>query len=137
MIFKSTTKHCRISPGTQKYIDQHLKKITQNLPAVDEDLVVVRLTLRKNIDKYHPSRSRPHTHKSYADTKPALAYFEGSMTFRLDKKQLYVHFKGQTIEECVDQGFHLIFKELEKYKDLHFPADSEYPDHHSIRGKYA
>jgi len=133
MIFKLTAKNCQISTTTQKYINQHIKKIIQLLPNIEEDLIVFRMIIKKNIDKYHPPRASPHLHKNYADVKPALAYFEGSTTFRLGKRQLYVHLKGQTIVECVDQGFGLIFRELGKYKDLHFPGESEYPDHSSIR----
>lgn len=134
MILTLTAKGCRISDDSQKRIIKHLKKINQALPYLEEDLTVFRLLLKKNIDKYHPPRMYPHRHKSYMDTKPALAYFEGSITFRLDKKRLYAHFKGQTIDECINLGFNRIFEELEKYKDLHFPAESEYPDKVSIRG---
>lgn len=133
MIFKLTTKDCTISPGIQRRISQHLKKITQDLPNTEEDLIVFRLVLRRNIDKYHPHRNRPPLYKNYARSKPALAHFEGSMYFRLDKKQLYAHFKGLTIGECVDRGFELIWRQLQKYEGLHFSSDSKYPDHNSIR----
>ncbi|MBI4035367.1 hypothetical protein HY383_00300 [Candidatus Daviesbacteria bacterium] len=134
MIFKLTAKNCEISAASYKHISRHFEKMTQLLPHVREDLVVLRVVIRKNIDKYHPSRIHPHQHRSYADYKPALAYYEGSITFRLDKKRLYAHFKGQTIDECFDLGFDRIFEELEKYKDLHFPSESEYPNHSTIRG---
>ncbi|MBI2330110.1 hypothetical protein HYU94_01865 [Candidatus Daviesbacteria bacterium] len=137
MIFKLTAKNCQVSTHTREYINQRLKKIIQNLPDIEEDLIVFRLTIRKNIDKYHPPKTHPLVHKNYAKIKPALAYFEGSMAFRLDKRQLYVHFKGRTIDECIDRGFHLIFKELEKYKDLHLSSESKYPDHSSIRARFA
>lgn len=137
MIFKLTTINCKLLPNNQIYIDQHLKKITQSLPDINEDLIVFRLNLKRNIDRYHPSRSHPLSHRSYSDIKPALAFFEGSINFRLDKKQLYVHFKGRTVNECLKQGFDLVFRELEKFKDLHFSSESEYSDHSSVRGKYA
>lgn len=133
MIFKLTTKGCQVSDRTYQHITQHLAKITQALPDIEGDLIVFRLLIKKNIDKYHPPRTHSHPHKSYADVKPELAYFEGSITFRLDKKPLFVHFKGQTIDECVNLGFERTFKELEKFKDLHFPSESEYPNHSSIR----
>ncbi len=134
MIFKLTTKSCQVSDRSYKHITQHLAKITQTLPDIEEDLIVFRLTMRKNLDRYHPPRTHPHPHKSYADVKSELAFFEGSITFRIGKKQLFTHFKGQTIDECINLGFDRIFNELEKYKELHFSAESEYPNHSSIRG---
>lgn len=131
-MFKITTKGCQVSDRTRRRIYRHLAKVTQFLPDVEEDLIVFRLVIKKNIDRYHPQKTRSRLHK-YADVKPELAYFEGSITLRLNKKQLFVHFKGQTIDECVNLGFERIFDELKKHKDLHFSAESEYPDHSSIR----
>lgn len=136
MIFKLTCENCRIPSKLHQYINRHLQKISRSLPDIRKDLIVFRLTVRRNIDRYHPPRTHKQRHKTYADTKPALSFFDGSITFRLDKKQLYVHSKGQTIEECIDRCFELIFKELKKYKDLHFATESQYPDHSSIRGRY-
>lgn len=133
MLFSLTSKGCQLSPHSFKTLDWHLQKISKNLPHFREDLPLLRLVLRRNIDKYYPKSNHSLQHKSYSKIKPALAYFEGSMTFRLDKKRLYVNFKGQTVDECLKTGFDRIYKELEKYKDLHFPAESEYPDHSTIR----
>lgn len=134
MIFKLTKKNCQITDECYKHIEKHLEKVDLYLRDIESDLVVFRLVIRKNIDQYHPPRAYPH-HQSYADSKPALARFEGSITFRLSKKQLYVDFKGTTIDECIDTGFDLIFREIEKYKDEHFPSESEYPNHSSLREK--
>lgn len=134
MIFKFTCKNCRIPDRSRKRINELLNKITQILPGIESDLVVLRLTIRKNIDRYYPPRIHPHSHKTYSDSKTALAYFEGSMTFRLNKNRFYSHFKGATIDECISLGFQRIFAELERYKDLHFPSDSDYLDKRSIRG---
>jgi len=98
---------------------------------VENFIVVVLIVVSQ--DKYHPPKLGNH-HKTYADLKPALAFFEGSINFRLSKNRLYVHFKGQTMEECIDVGFKRVFRELERYKDLHFPSESEYPNRDSIRG---
>ncbi len=108
--------------------------MTRMLPRIASDLLLVKLFIRKNIDKYHPPKVRRESEKTYSDSKPALAYFEGSIAFRLNKNKFYAHFKGQTIDECVTLGFNRIFVELEKYKDLHFSSESKYPDHNSIRG---
>lgn len=135
MIFQVTTKNCQIADQSRSHINRHIAKLVQALPFVASDLVVLRLIIRKNIDRYHPMRVHPHLHKTYTDLKPALAYFEGSITFRLNKQRLYAHFKGTTIDECVNLGFKRLFEKLEKYKDLHFPGESEYPDHSSIRGR--
>ncbi|MBI2337937.1 hypothetical protein HYU95_02030 [Candidatus Daviesbacteria bacterium] len=133
MILKLTCKNCQISSKIKQYIDKHLKKITRLLPGMKEDLVVFKLIIRRNIDKYYPAKTRTHRHRSYADIRPALAYFEGAATFRLGKRQLYAHFKGQAVKECIDRGFDLIFRKLKQYKDLHFRSESQYPDHNSIR----
>lgn len=135
MIFKLTAKGVQIPEQTYKHINSHLNKIARILPDVEEDLIVLRFNLKKNVDKYHPQKSHAHPHKSYSDKKTELAYYEGAITFRLEKKQLYVHFKGQTINECVNLGFERIFEEIEKFKDLHFSSTSKYPDHKSIRGE--
>ncbi|GEM_PF-2085877 len=133
MILKLTTRNCRVSDESQKRINEHLAKIVKLLPHIESDLVVFRLTIRKNIDRYFPSRIRRHRHKTYSDLKPAISNFEGSMTFRLYKNKFYTHFKGVTIDECINLGFGRLFTEVEKYKDLHFSSESEYPDHRSIR----
>lgn len=133
MIFKLTAKNCQIPTASLRHLDAHLRKVTKFLPHIQKDLIVLRLFIRKNIDRYHPSRIHPHQNKSYADTKPELALFEGSMAFRLSKKRLYVHFKGKTIDECSNLGFDRIYKEIRRFKDLHFPAESKYPDHSTIR----
>lgn len=133
MILKLTSKGCQISEITHQHIKEHVKKFIQSLPHFKDDSVVFRLNFLKNKNKYHPQRIHHHTHKTYADIKPAIAFYLGSITFRLNKSWLYVHFKGQTIVECIDRGFKLIFKELEKYKDKHFASESEYPNRASIR----
>jgi len=132
-MFQLTCKNCRVSLKSRRDINKHLKKITQSLPNIESDLVVLRLTIRKNTDRYHPMRIRPHPHKTYSDSKTALAYFEGSITFRLNKNRFYTHFKGATIDECISLGFRRIFQELQRYKNLHFTSDSDYPDKRSIR----
>lgn len=134
MIFQLTARNCLISAKSRQYINKHLRKITQALPNIESDLVVLRLIIKKNIDKYHPPRVHPHLHKNYADLKPALANFEGSVTFRLHKNRIYAHFKGHIIDECINLGFDRVFEKLKRYKDLHFPDESEYPDHRSFRG---
>src|SRR3989344_9657032 len=116
MVFKLTTKGCQVSLSSYRHLSQHLQKIDQWLPTIEQDLVVLRLVLKKDVDHYHPSRSRPHHQKTYATKKPALAFFVGSISFRLNKNRFYAHFKGQTINECIDRGFELIFEKLEKYK---------------------
>lgn len=133
MIFQLTAKNCQILDKSRSRIDRHLAKLAQSLPNVESDLVVLRLTIRKNIDKYYPPRVHHHRHKLYADLKPELSFFEGSMVFCLKKVRFYTHFKGQTIDECTNLGFKHLFTELEKFKDSHFSSQSEYPNHRSIR----
>ena len=135
MILKITCKNCELSEDNHKHIQANLEKIVKALPHVESDLIVFRLTLKRNTDKYHPQRTHPHSHKTYSDKKPSLAFYEGSITFRLDKNRLYVHFKGRTIDECINLGFERIFEEIEKFKDIHYTTESEYPDHSTIREK--
>lgn len=126
MIFQLTCKNCRVEAKSRKNIDRHLAKISRELLNIESDLIVLRLNIRKNIDKYYPSK------KAYQKT--SLGYFEGSITFRLDKTRFYTHFKGGIIDECVKVGFEHLSTEIEKYKDLHFSSESAYPDHQSVRG---
>lgn len=135
MILKLTAKGCKLLLNTQKHMNAYLAKMSRFLPKWEDDLIVLRLNLRKNIDKYHPATDHKLNYKTYKDTKAALAYFEGSMTCRLGKKQLYAHFKGHTINECITRGFDLIFRKLKQYKDLHFPSESQYPHRDSVRDR--
>lgn len=121
MVFQLTAKNCQISDLSHKIIDRYLDKMTRMLSIIASDLVMVKFVIRKNKEK------------TYSDSKPALAYFEGSISFRLNKNRFYVHFKGQTINECANLGFNRILSELKKYKQLHFSSESKYPDHKSIR----
>lgn len=133
MIFKLTAKGCEISENSYKRIKARLQKIIQTFPNVSDDLIVFRLNLKRNTDKYHPKRVAHRSHKSYSDSKPFISFFEGSIAFRLNKNMLYSRFKGHTIDESVNLGFERIVKNLEKHKSLHFPQESEYPDKNSIR----
>lgn len=134
MLLKITTKGCRISESSRRHLNQHLKRMILSLPEGRGDLIVLRMILKKDIDKYHPQRTRAGKHKTYADIKPALSFYTGSITFCLKKQRIYAHFKGQTIDECLDLGMRRIFRKLKKYKDTHIPSESEYPSRLSIRG---
>lgn len=120
---------------SRKQINEYLGKISRILPNIESDLIVLCFTLRKNIDRYYPPRIYPHRHKTYSDSKPALAYFEGSITFRLNKNKFYSGLKGATIDECISMGFKRLFAEIQRYKNLHFSSESDYPEHQSIRGQ--
>lgn len=133
MVIQLTTKNCRIYDKSRININRHLAKLAQELPTINDDLIVVRLNIKKNTEKYYPPKTPTYKNKTYADEKSNLAYFEGSIAFRLPRKRLYASFKGRTIEECVDVGFTRIFKEVKKYKSLHYSSVSKYPDRSSIR----
>lgn len=120
-----TCKNCRVSKKVRQYINKFLNKITRELSSVSSDQIVLRLLMRKNTDKYYPLK------KAYQ--KPALAYFEGSITFRLKKNGFYSRFKGGTINECVKMGFERIIREIQEFRNLHYPSESDYPDRSSIR----
>lgn len=133
MIFKLTKSGCNFSDTNYQQIDQYIKKISNFLGDLDSDLIVLRLVIKGNKDKYYLPKTYPHRNTNYADRKPVLAYYEGSITFRLNKNQLYVHFKGQDIDECIEKGFKLILLKVDKFKDQHMVSESEYPDHNTIR----
>jgi len=133
MISKFTAKGFKISESAFRHINYHLKKFTRLLPNLNPDLPRFNFFIRKNISRYHLKRHYHHYFTNYLDRKGALAFFEGSVNLKLPKKPLIVRFKGQKLNECVDRGIKTLKKELQKYKDLHFKAQSEYPDHQSIR----
>lgn len=123
MRLKITTKGFQIPIQLYKHLDFHLQKISQRLPHLEYDLSSFSIVIRKTAHKYYIKRHYHH----------ALALFEGSMNLQLPKKPLIVTFKGQTINECIDRGIDRLKKELQKYKDLHFKSQSEYPNRLSIR----
>lgn len=134
MIFQLTTRNCRISDISRKYISYNLAKVIKLLNNFESDLIVLRLTIRKNTDKYYPARIHTHKRKNYSQIKPALSNFEGSVNFWLLKNNFYNDFKGKTIDECINLGFEAMLKKIKKFKNLHFSAASEYPNRSSIRG---
>lgn len=134
MIFQLTCKNCRVSKKSLEYLNDYLNKFQRKLLKIPPDEIAVKLTIRKNIDRYYPPRIYPHPHKTYSDKKTALAFFEGSITFRLFKKRFYADFKGVTIDECIKTGFERLLKEVDRYRNLHFAAESDFVDKRSIRG---
>lgn len=134
MILKLTFKNCRPSPSSRNYIDEYVNKISRQLKHIPGDEIVLRLTIRKNTDRYFPPKVEHHKHKRYADLKPVLAYFEGSITFRLNKNRFYAYFKGQSIDECTKIGFDRLLKEINRFRNQHFSSESDYSDKASIRG---
>lgn len=124
MIIAVTAKGVQLKKATLAYINSQFEKATRFLPQVNPSSPLLNVLIKKSNDKYYPK-------KEY--NRPGLAHFEGTVNLRLPKKMLYTQFKGQTIEECVNIGFKNLLKELKKYKSLHFMAQSEYPDHRTIR----
>lgn len=133
MVFKLIAKECEVVESSQQHINRHLEKLSRFLKNIEADLPILHLIIRKNRDRYHPKKISSPKAKSYVSTKPSLAYYEGSIVLTLPKKLLYAHFKGQTVDECVNLGFERITQKVIKYKDTHFPTESEYPDRASIR----
>lgn len=132
MKLQLTAKNCRIASHSQNLIEEHIAKIKRFLPDLESNLVFVRLTIRRNLDRYFPPRL-PHKYKTYKDSKTVLANFEGSLILPILKNRIYVRFKGTTIDECIKVSFERLFTKLEKLKDRHFSSRSSYPDHSSIR----
>lgn len=133
MIFKLTCKNCRVTQKSRNYIDQYVNKIQRKLLKFPEDEIVLKLIIRKNVDRYYPPKIHLHTHRTYSDSKTALAAYEGSITFRLLKNRFYADFKGATIDECIKTGFSRILEEIEEFRNLHYPSESDYPDRKTIR----
>lgn len=132
MKLQLTTKNCEVVDKSRNRLDGHIAKIVKLLPDLESDLVLLRLTIRRNIDRYFPPRI-PHKNKTYSDSKTTLAYFEGTLAMPLFKNSIYVHFKGATIDECIKSGFEKLFVKIRKFKDLHFSSRSTYPNRSSIR----
>ncbi len=135
MKLQLTAKNCKITSHPQELIDDNIEKIERFLPDLEGDLVFIRLTIRRNTDRYFPPRIS-YRNKTYGDSKPALAYFEGTLALPIKKSNIHVRFKGATIDECIKLGFERLFTKLKKFKDLHFPSRSRYPNHTSIRRSF-
>lgn len=134
MIFQLTCKNCRVVKRSREFLNGYVNKIQREFLRLPDDEIVLKLIIRKNVDRYHPPKVRPHPHKIYSDSKAALAIYEGSITFRLLKRRFYADFKGVMIDECIKTGFDRIIKEIEEFRNLHYPSESDYPDRKTIRG---
>lgn len=132
MKLQLTAKNCKITNHSQKLIDDNIEKVKRFLPDLESDLVYIRLTIRRNTDRYFPPRLH-HKYKTYGDSKTALANFEGSLALPIRKNNIYVRFKGITTNECIKVGFEKLFIKIKKFKNLHFSSRSAYPNHSSIR----
>lgn len=133
MIFKLTSKGFKATKKTYQLVQKHLEKITHRLPHIKSELPGVSLILKKHPSKYLAKRHHHHAYTNFTNRKSSLALFEGSFNLKLPVKNLNVHFKGQTIQECLHTGINRIQKELKKYKDKHFKSQSKYPNRDSIR----
>ena len=131
MKLKITAKGFQIPTKIYQHLNFHLPKISQRLPHLNYDLSLLSIIIRRTAHKYHIKRHYHQSYTNYADRKPALALYEGSMNLRLTKQPLIVTFQGYTINECIDRGIDYLKKELQKYKDLNFKSQSEYPNHKS------
>lgn len=118
-----TAKGFKVNSRLSKHLNFHLQKISERLPNLKSDLPSLKFLVRKSIKKYYNK-------KDY----PSLAHFEGSISLQLPKKSLFVTFSGRSVSECIESGISRLKKEFEKYKDLHFKSQSQYPNHLSIRG---
>lgn len=141
MVYTIALKRCRLSDFAFKYIEEHVVKLAQFLSDFDPDLLLLNLVIRKHKKRRlnHISESvldRGETQIGTANPKAeAPLYYDGTIVLVLPKKPLIVHFLGQTLSEAVSIGFERLFKELDTYKGKHFPNDSEYFDHRSVRTK--
>lgn len=126
MIFELTCKNCSVSTQSRQYMEKFLNKITKELSSVSSDQIVLRFVIKNNTDKYYPLK------KTYQ--KPAMAYFEGSITFRFKKNRFYARFKGATINECIKAGFGHLLKEVGEYRNQHYSSESDYPNRQTVRG---
>ena len=133
MIFQLTLKNCRISELSSAYLTQFSYKLQKRLDVRSNDEILLKLTIKKNIDRYFPPKGGLAKHKKYADSKAALAFFEGSISLRFRKNRLYSEFKGVTIDECIKTGFSRLLKEVSEYRNHHFSSESDYPHRQSIR----
>lgn len=126
MKYTVSTKHCILSEKTLKHLRRHIEKLDQMLPGFDPDLVSLDIVFRRK-------RERKLNHTNPTPKAPDFIYFEGTIKMVLPKKPLIVCFKENTIDQAVNIGFERLFKEIETYKGKHFPNDSEFYNHDTIR----
>lgn len=123
MELKLTTKNCTISSTSYRYLLSQIKKISKSLNRLDNKTMICRLILK----------AHHHRYKVHLDKESVPAFLEGTISLGLAKKTLIAKFKGLTVDDCLQEGLQKIFRELIKYKDLHFKSQSAYPDKTSIR----
>ena len=128
-----STKGTKLERNVLDSINKYSAKLNRFLPHFNPDLLTLNLFVRKNDDKFHVHRKYRHTGKDYLKGKSQLAHFEGSIRLIAPKKVLYTNFKGVTVYESVHTGIKNLIKEINKYKQLHFKSQSQYPHHETIR----
>lgn len=139
MIYNITTKGFKLSNQKLIYIDRYAKKVTRFLSDLDIHLLHFDIIIKK-----YKSKRLDHGRKILQTDSEAInfevhpkfkspIYYEGRIWLQIPKKSLVSHSKGSTSEEAIDIGFKRLIKELETYEGKHFPNDSEYYNHTSIK----
>lgn len=130
MIIKLTLKHSQLSEKNIGMINHYIDKITQMLPHYSEDLPLLAITIRQDKSFYSPKKVSDN--KNIKRKTGIASFYEGSTTLHLPKNPIDIHFRGKTIDECLNMGFDSLLEKIKKFKDKHFHSESQYPNYSAI-----
>ncbi|MBI1863198.1 HPF/RaiA family ribosome-associated protein [Candidatus Microgenomates bacterium] len=117
MQFTITTKQTNLTEADYEYFEKFAAKLMK-LTAWDQpDFPQLVMTVNK-----HKKGNAP-------------ASYEGTLDLIIPKKRLVAKFNEKTIRSGIKSGFDKLFRELDKYKGMHFKNDSEFPKHRLIKEK--
>jgi ribosome-associated translation inhibitor RaiA len=136
-----TTKQFQVIDNDHRYIEKLVKKLERFSPWKDLDYPHLDIILRK-----HKKKSLDHTQDKLVSEDSVLplhghetvdnpVYYDGVLNLILPKKRLVATMLGETVQMAVKDGFDELFRELDKYKGLHFANDSKYDTHRTMRQK--
>jgi len=130
MKYTLSSKNCKYTDEDIRLIVKHIEKIAQLIPYVNSDRDEIDLVVRK----YH-ERGSIHISAHSIKTKfKRPYYYEGVLKMTLPRKVLAVHFVDENKDFALNKGFEKLFKELMKYRGIHFKANSKYDNHSTFRG---
>jgi ribosome-associated translation inhibitor RaiA len=88
-----------------------LKKIERFLPKVPQDILRLDSTI-----KYEK-------------------LYTGALHLHLPNGTLEARFENKLQDTAFREGFDILVEEIAKYKGIHFPSHSDYPDRESVKSK--
>jgi hypothetical protein len=144
MRYTISSKLFQLSDRHLQHIERLVEKLTRFGPYGEADEVLLNIIIRR-----HNKKSLNHIEKRLAadltvnpihghEFTDSPVYYDGTLDFILPKKSIVAKMLGKNVDEALKDGFDELFRELDAYKGLHFPDDSEYVNHSTLRkdGKY-